>query len=102
MATPLEIEIGLHYWCSADGDVFDEIRRDAPAVREALNDMEAAGLIQRTVIGSQKSALYERTDALGVWVKALSAIPWPVQQWVICIVVAPPALDDLDTGLIRR
>jgi hypothetical protein len=78
MASPLYIEIGLHYYARTtdfrNGDF------SAPAVRDAVKSFVEYGMLKPADGTGTK---YEATEALNVWVRALCAVNWPVQRWVI-------------------
>jgi hypothetical protein len=83
MATPLMISIGLWYHCRPGdyGKGSGDNNWNAPAVKEAIQDFVAGGLLAKSPDGCE--AEYYPTDALRVWVSALCGVPWPVQEWVI-------------------
>jgi hypothetical protein len=76
MTTPLYIEIGLHYYTRADE--FEHL--DAPACVEAIGEFVEAGLLKPTPDGRRK---YEPTDGMRAWARALCAVPFPHQQWIV-------------------
>lgn len=83
MATPLEISIGLWYYCHPGdyglGNGDDNF--NAPAVRETLKYFVTIGLLKRCTTGVR---VYEpNEDALKEWVGALCETPFPVQKWVV-------------------
>lgn len=55
MATPLFIEIGLHYHCRADE--FDPHRMNAPAVKDALAAFVSHGMLKK-LVPRRMGALY--------------------------------------------
>lgn len=75
--TPLQIKILLHYW--ACGDDFRGGDFSAPAVRDAIDHFDSLGLIVR----GEKVGYTANRAALEPYVRALEAVPLPVQQWVI-------------------
>lgn len=83
MASPLEIDIALWYYCRPgdwrphNGDN----NEDAPAVKEVFCKFVELGLLRRNNCGVFSN--YVGTKALHVYVEALCNVPWPVQQWVI-------------------
>lgn len=79
VSCPLEIMIALHYW-TTPGPYSPECPEHAnsPAVREACARMIKAGLLQ---FGETEQ--YTATESTRVFVQALCAVPWPVQEWVI-------------------
>ena len=84
MASPLEIKIGLHYWTVATEYSWeDEMHRNSPATRNILGWFVRDGLLEKLPVPTEYGATYKATEALGVWVEALCAVPFPVQQWVI-------------------
>jgi hypothetical protein len=83
--SPLEIQIGLHYWTKPGVYAADDERHSgSSAVREIKKSMIAAGLLAPGDPDDVKA-----TDALGVWVEAICAVPWPVKIWVIPTESAP-------------
>ena len=81
--TPLEIDILLHYYTTPvdyrDGDF------SAPAVRKAVDEFVADGLLRPT---KQKSGgigplSYETTERAQVFLQALCALPLPELRWVM-------------------
>jgi hypothetical protein len=76
--SPLKISILLHYYCSPsdfrDGDF------DAPAVREAIDDFLAAGLLERS---EELGVNYRATEATRIFVEAVCALPAPMLRWVM-------------------
>jgi hypothetical protein len=81
--SPLMISIALWYFCRCDdyGKGNGDNNFDAPAVKEVFQEFVTAGLLARSP--ERSSQEYYGTEALKVYVAALSAVPWPVQQWVI-------------------
>lgn len=86
MASLLTIEIAIHY-CRTPTQAGDygvsEGREAAPAVKEARERLEKAGLLRFIARPPEHPRNYEATDGCHVWLKALCAVPFPVQQWVI-------------------
>jgi hypothetical protein len=83
MATPLYIEIGLHYYYSSAE--FERI--NAPAVQTALVAFVQHGMLRKLGTPTEHGATYEATDGLKVWCQALCRVNWPTQEWVM----APPS-----------
>lgn len=81
MATPLQIQIGLHYYSCA-GE-FEPHRFHAPAVQEALKDFVAGGLLESLDAPDEYGATYKPTEGLRVWCRALCSVNWPVRVWQI-------------------
>jgi hypothetical protein len=81
MATPLYIDIGLHYYTRA-GE-FDPQRMSAPAVKDALAAFVAHGMLERLDKPDEFGATYKPTDGLTVWCEALCKVNWPVRVWQI-------------------
>ncbi len=78
MATPLYIQIGLHYYCSSAE--FERI--DAPAVQSALAAFVSHGLLRKLDKPTEHGATYEGTRGLEVWCRDLCSVNWPTQEWV--------------------
>lgn len=78
MATPLQIEIGIHYCCSRESD-YRNGDLVAPAVKQAIETFVFAGLLANGE-GKQR---YSATDGMRAWVDALTLVPFPKQQWVV-------------------
>ena len=80
MATPLAIEIALHYQCRTgdyrDGDF------SAPAVRQVIDNMVERGLLVSTG-DAEHLTQYQPTEGLSTYVGALTDVPYPVQKWVV-------------------
>lgn len=74
--TPNHLEILLHCHCSAA----PHPRRYAPAVIEALADMEREGLIVGR--GDEPNVVYATTERGKAHVKQLCALPRPIAAWV--------------------
>ncbi|MGX9392518.1 hypothetical protein ACWX0K_20575 [Nitrobacteraceae bacterium UC4446_H13] len=89
MGSPLEIQIGLHYYCCADE--FDPERIDAPAVQSALKWFVETGLLEKLDNPNPYGATYKSTHGLDVWCNALTNVPFPVRKWVI---PSPGAADE--------
>jgi hypothetical protein len=81
MASPLQIQIGLHYYSCA-GE-FEPHRFYAPAVQEALKDFVAGGLLEKLDEPTEHGATYKPTDGLRTWCRALCSVNWPVRVWQI-------------------
>lgn len=81
--TPLHIQIGIHYW--VEGGQTDyaagTAHGNSPAVREILREMEQAGMLKESHGASAVCRKYEPTDGLGVWIEALTEVPFPTLQW---------------------
>lgn len=93
MATPIEIEIALHYYYHV-GD-FREGDFSAPAVRDTLFKFEQFGLLDRTEHpGADRR--YGRTEALEIYVNALCSVGYPVKTWVM-----PEAKPQVTPGMRR-
>jgi hypothetical protein len=81
MASPLLIKIALHYYITSSEDC-SELESRFEAQQFALSVLLESGLLER--IGGDRDELkFRGTDALKVWVEAICAVPFPVQQWVI-------------------
>lgn len=80
MATPLEIEIALHYYArTADyGRGCGDNNFDAPAVQEALGRYVDMGLLLRRADAKPE---YVRTDGLEAYVEHLTSQPFPRRVW---------------------
>lgn len=84
MASPLDIMIGLHYWTTPTEYAADDPQHQrSSGVRERLAWMVRAGFLERLEAPNQYGGSYKATEGLGVWVEALCAVPYPMQQWVI-------------------
>ncbi len=81
MASPLYLEIGLHYYCCADE--FDPHRMNAPAVQDALAAFVSHGMLKKLGEPTTHGATYESTEGLEVWCRALCEVNWPTRQWVM-------------------
>lgn len=82
MATPLEINIALHYLCRLDdyGKGNGDNNFTAPAVVEAIQRFVKMGMLIR-----QPSDLREfvPTPVLTLYVAELEKLPFPIQVWQI-------------------
>lgn len=67
MPSILEIQIGLQYWRGECPDLKSQ------AARRAVDTLLRNGLIEEADSGG-----YQKADALPRWVKALTAVPFPV------------------------
>lgn len=76
---PGTIMIGLHYYTSPTpyNEGNDEY------LRNLHDEFVAAGLLRRVSEPNAYGSMYEATDGLECWVKALTNVPWPVQVWTI-------------------
>lgn len=84
MASPLMIQIGLHYWVSPTPYAqYDQAHASSPAVRDAMRSFVNGGLLRKLEKPNEYGGRYEATDALRVWVEGLTSVHWPVQVWVI-------------------
>ena len=82
--SPLEINIGLHYYMFAEKyAVADPRHANSEAVRDAKNRMIEAGLLQSQYGAKDNEVDMLPTPALEVWVNALCDVPWPILRWVI-------------------
>lgn len=83
MASPLEIQMALHFWTSPTKYAEHEPdHRTSGAVKAILAWYVRDGLLEPTA-PNDYGEIYKATEALGVWVEALCAVPFPVQKWVI-------------------
>lgn len=85
MTSPLEIKIALHYYCHpGDYDGGEGPHFESSAVRRMHIEFVERGLLRR-VDGepAEGEAHWTAAPALEVYVDALCAVPWPVQEWVI-------------------
>ena len=83
MASPLEIQMALHFWTRPTKYAEHEPEhRNSRAVQAILVDFVRRGLLLQTLT-NHHGEIYEATEALGVWTEALCAVPFPVQKWVI-------------------
>lgn len=89
MTSPGEIIIALHYW-TTPGDyphLSDDLQPSY--VGETVTKFLEAGLLracQKGVTSTSRLVLgqkYEATDAMRVYIDAICAVPFPIQQWVI-------------------
>lgn len=78
--SPLEIEIALHYHCSAkdyrNGDL------SAPAIKDALDMFCAQELLRKCQPSANWPRSYEPTAKLHAYVRMLESVPFPVQAFV--------------------
>lgn len=79
MASPLVIEIVLHYHCSTVD--FRDIK-SAPAVAEAIENFLSAGLLKPDTDPATKRK-YELTRGGMMYAGALMDVPFPEQLWVV-------------------
>lgn len=79
MAAPLDIMIGLHYW-TTPGDYDGGSGQHWDAIQPRLKDFVRGGLLTQP---GRDGAKFQSTDALGVWIEALTKVRWPVQKWVM-------------------
>lgn len=78
--TPLQMEILLHYYCSASD--FREGDFSAPAVRSAIDSFaEVEGLL--TASSQPEYGAYEITERGRCLIDHILETPAPVQMWVI-------------------
>lgn len=73
--TPLKLEIALHYHCHSND--YRDGNFDAPAVREALAEFDAEGLLKPGT-----PTRYKPTARLHAFVELLCLTPLPVQAWI--------------------
>ena len=82
--SPLEIQILLHYYCCLDE--FPRLRGPIPppAVKDAIAQFEAAGLLEPVPAGSDPDAASFRTTPAGsAYVHALCNLPQPTICWKV-------------------
>lgn len=77
VATPLLIEIAVHYACC--GVEFERLH--TPACSEAVFKFVRLGLIKDRGIDAKPR--FEATDGLRLWVDTLCTVPFPEHRWVI-------------------
>jgi hypothetical protein len=82
MSSPLEIELLLHYWCSAT-DHPHVAKNLGLAWREAADRFVERGLLRRADIATEGRLYTGVSEALEPYVNALTAVPFPVQQWIL-------------------
>lgn len=83
MASPLEIQIAIHFWTRPTKYAEHEPdHRNSGAVKAILSWYVRDGLLEPTA-PNEHGEIYKATEALGVWVDALCTVPFPVQKWVI-------------------
>lgn len=83
MANPLEIQMALHFWTRPTAYAEHEPEhRNSGAVKAILAWYVRDGFLEVIPV-NEHGETYRATEALGVWVKALCAVPFPVQKWVI-------------------
>lgn len=77
--TPLELMIGLHYYCSPyPYAVHDQAHANSPAVNSIKDMMLGKGLLVDNGEGDAKAG-----PALKTWIEAICSVPFPVMNWVI-------------------
>lgn len=86
MTTPLHLNIALHYHaCISRYAEHDPPHANSIATRKYKQDLIDAGLLKDRT--DPEPDRYTRdllpTDALEIYVRALCAVPFPVQRWVI-------------------
>lgn len=87
MASPLEIQMALHFWTRPTAYAEHEPEhRNSGAVKNILAWYVRDGLLEK-IPANEHGETYKATDALGVWVEALCSVPFPIQKWVIPSVV---------------
>lgn len=77
--TPLQLEMLLHYYASADD--FRDGDFGAPSVREAIAHFKAAEML--TISDGTSNATYSITERGRVYVEAVLAVPMPERRWVM-------------------
>lgn len=83
MASPLEIQIALHFWTTPTKYAEHEPEhRGSGGVKNALARFERDGLLE-PILPNGYGEVYNATAALGIWIDALCAVPFPVQIWVV-------------------
>lgn len=86
MATIYQMQILMHYHCS-----YAEYKnKDAPIFKETIDHLINLGLINRgpqinphLPQGMSDPEYHGNREALAVYIKALEAIPFPVNIWVL-------------------
>lgn len=73
--TPLKLKVILH--CHTDP--LPHPRLDAPAVREAIEEFLAAGLIERA---NGPNEIYRTTERGNAWITMLLVTPYPKRAWI--------------------
>lgn len=76
--SPLEVEILIHYYCSA----LDFRDLGAPAIKSAINRFIALGLLKHND-GDEGSQYRPVREALEIYIEAICSVPLPERQWVI-------------------
>ncbi len=78
--TPLDIEIGLHYYVHDDYEFPDW---ETPACRESIDRMWKAGLLNFIPYDDQEfdGPQWHATDGLYAWIDHLCETAWPENQW---------------------
>ncbi len=104
--TPLEIEIILHYYCSAED--YRNGDHSAPAVKCALNRFLEDGLLVHEGFNVERfddgriRARYKVTDRALTYIAALESVPFPNQVWRMPQPWPQPESDSLALTLISR
>jgi DNA-binding PadR family transcriptional regulator len=78
--TPNSIEVLIHCHCSPR----QHPRFDAPAIKDALSDLEANGLIVKTTSADRNvydDGTYKTTDRGAAHIEQLCQTPYPVELW---------------------
>ncbi len=91
MATPLEIQIMLHYYSCVDD--FNNGDFSAPAVSHAIDEFKSLGLLENT----KRKSKYQITDMGNYYVEYLKEIPFPCKSYYI-VRVNPPIVEIGDKG----
>ncbi len=80
--TPNSIKVLIHCHCSAHVHP----RADAPAVQDALQDLEEDGLITRDFTDAERACFdagaYKTTERGAAHLKQLCQLPYPTARWV--------------------
>jgi hypothetical protein len=94
MATPLHVQIAMHYHCRTDQ--YEMVLTNETRRRYAEDLVDVGMLARIGESGSDAVVGYRSTDGLKVWIEAICSVPVPVQQWVI---PSPPSSTSLSEGV---
>lgn len=76
MATPLEMEIAIHY--AVHADQYSKINSNIKIIEEIINTFVEMELLTKTYINNLP--YYQRTDGLVAYVDKLKEVPFPHKE----------------------
>lgn len=82
MTSPLERAILAHYYCSPEPYMGGSENWSIP-VNQAVDRFLEMGLLEAKAVAGGGVKIFPNSAALQVYMEALSAVPLPVQRWVI-------------------